>query len=153
MATNWCIVTSPDNVATTRGLGFTIHAVKKGHRKKAEKMEPGDRIVVYATGRQAFAFTATITAPYYEDHTPVWTSDKKGEDYPFRFSIQPDVVLDEDAYVPARLLVERMEYARKWPLQHWHLAFQGNVHVLPDADFRLIEETMAEAAREPVGSR
>jgi len=61
-------------------------------------------------------------------------------------------VLDEDDYVPARMLVEQMEYARKWPLAHWHLAFQGNVHVLPDADFALIEQTMAESATEPAKS-
>lgn len=153
MPTYWCIVTSPENIARTRERGFTLQGVKGGHRKKAEKMQPGDRIVVYATGRQAFAFTATITSPYFEEHTPIWKSDKPGEDYPFRFQIKPDIVLDEDDYVPARLLIEQMEYARKWPLQHWHLAFQGNVHVLPEKDFQLIEETMAQPARvspEPV---
>ncbi len=152
MATHWCLVTSPDNIAKTRSLGFTVQGMKKGHRKKAERMQPGDRIVLYATGRQAFAFTATITSEYFEDHTPIWTSDKKGEDYPWRIHIKPDVVLEEDDYVPARMLVEQMEYARKWPIAHWHLAFQGNVHVLPEQDFTLIEQTMAEAAKEPAAS-
>ena len=149
MATHWCLVTGPDNIKKTRELGFTVQGIKKGHRKKAEKMEPGDRIVLYATGRQAFAFTATITSPYFEDHSPIWTSDKPGEDYPFRFNIKPDVVLDEEDYVPANLLVEHMEYARKWPPQHWRLAFQGNVHVFPEGDFKLIEQTMAEAVKAP----
>ena len=149
MPTYWCLVTSPDNIAKTRSLGFTLQGIKKGHRKKAEKMQPGDRIVLYATGKQAFAFTATITSPYFEDHAPIWTSDKPGEDYPFRFNIQPDVVLDEADYVPASSLVEHMEYARKWPPQHWRLAFQGNVHVLPEKDFDLIEQTMKEAAATP----
>jgi len=46
-----------------------------GHQlaRKAERMQPGDRIVVYATGKQAFAFTATITSPYFEDHSSIWT--------------------------------------------------------------------------------
>lgn len=152
MPTHWCLVTSPDNIAKTRELGFTVQGVKKGHRKKAEKMQTGDRVLLYATGKQAFAFTATITSPYFEDHSPIWTSDKPGEDYPFRFSIKPDVVLDEDDYVPARLLIEQMEYARKWPLQHWRLAFQGNVHVFPEKDFALIEETMAQVAKTPAGT-
>ena len=153
MPTHWCLVTSPDNIAKTRALGFSVQGIKKSHRKKAEKMQPGDRILLYATGKQAFAFTATITSPYFEDHAPIWTSDKRGEDYPFRFSIKPDVVLDEDDYVPARMLVEQMEYARKWPIQHWRLAFQGNVHVLPEKDFALIEETMAQGAREPASAK
>lgn len=147
MPTYWCLVTSPENIAKTRALGFTVQGVKRGHRKKAERMRPGDRILLYATGRQAFAFTATITSEFFEDHTPIWSSDKKGEDYPWRVHITPDVVLDEEDYIPARMLIEQMEYARKWPLQHWHLAFQGNVHVLPERDFALIEQTMVEAAK------
>lgn len=151
MRTHWCLVTSPDNVAKTRGLGFAQQGIKSSHRKKAEKMHPGDRIVVYATGRQAFAFTATITSEYYEDHGVIWTSDKPKEDYPFRFSITPDVVLEEADYVPAALVVERMTYTQKWPAKHWRLAFQGNVHVWPEEDFTLVEDVMAQAARQPVG--
>jgi hypothetical protein len=149
LPTYWCLVTSPDNIARTRALGFTVQGIKKAHRKKAEKMQPGDRILLYATQRQAFAFTATITSPYFEDHSPIWTSDKAGEDYPFRFDITPDVVLDEVDYVPAAAMVEQMEYARKWPPQHWRLAFQGNVHVLPEHDFSLIEDAMTEVAKAP----
>src|SRR5215217_5206157 len=77
MPTYWCLVTAPDNIAKTRALGFTVQGIKSGHRKKAEKMQPGDRIVVYATGRQAFAFTATITSEYFEDHEVIWTSDSR----------------------------------------------------------------------------
>ena len=151
MPTYWCLVTSPDNIAKTRARGFTVQGIKSSHRKKAEKMRPGDRIVVYATGRQAFTFTATITSEYFEDHEPIWTSDKPKEDYPFRFNITPDVVLDEDEYVPAALLVDQMHYMKKWPAQHWRLAFQGNVHVWPEDDFKLVEDVMAQAARQPVG--
>src|SRR5215211_8812993 len=77
------------------------HSFKGRHRKKAVRMQPGDRMVLYATGRQAFAFTATITSPYWEEHTMVWDGRKKGEDYPFRVRIEPKVVLDEAHYLPA----------------------------------------------------
>jgi hypothetical protein len=60
------------------------------------------------------------------------------------------VVLDEADYVPAALLVERMQYAQKWPAQHWRLAFQGNVRPWPEEDFALVEQAMAEVARQPI---
>jgi hypothetical protein len=146
MATNyWLIVTSPENIGTTRDLGFTTQGIKSRHRKKAERMQPGDRMVLYATGRQAFAFTATITSPYWEDHTMVWDGRKKGEDYPFRVKIQPDVVLPEADYVPAAGLLPALEFPRKWPAEHWHLAFQGNVHLLPANDFATIEAALRAA--------
>jgi hypothetical protein len=143
MARNfWLIVTSPENIAVTRGLGFEMQGFKSRHRKKAERMQPGDRMVLYATGRQAFAFTATVTSPYWEDHSVVWDGKKKGEDYPFRVRLQPDVVLPEMDYVPAAAIVPSLDFPRKWPAQHWHLAFQGNVHSIPEADFERIEAAM-----------
>ncbi len=146
MPTNyWMIVTSPENIAITRALGFTMQGMKSRHRKKAERMQPGDRLVLYATGRQAFAFTATITSPYWEEHTQVWDGRKKGEDYPFRVRIEPNVVLDEADYVPAIDLLPRLEFPRKWPAEHWHLALQGNVHPLAEADFTTIEAALRAA--------
>jgi hypothetical protein len=146
MATNyWLIVTSPENIATTRSIGFTVQGIKNRHRRRAERMQPGDRMLLYATGRQAFAFTATITSPYFEDHSFVWDGRAKGEDYPFRVHIQPDVVLPETAYVPALGLLPGLEFPRKWPVAHWQLAFQGNVHLIPEADFACIEAALRAA--------
>ena len=144
-ANHWLIVTSPDNIATTRALGFTMQGVKSRHRKKAERMQPGDRMVLYATGRQAFAFTATITSPYWEEHTMVWDGRKKGEDYPFRVRIQPDVVLPEEAYVPALSVLPELEFPRKWPAEHWHLAFQGQLRTVSEADAELLRSRIQAA--------
>ena len=51
----WIIVGSPENFARTAELGFTLQGIKSRHRKKAERMKPGDKIVYYITGRKAFA--------------------------------------------------------------------------------------------------
>ncbi len=39
-----------------------------------------------------------------------------------------------------------MEYARRWPPEHWTLAFQGNVHELGDADADLLEAALRRAS-------
>lgn len=142
----WMIVTGPDNFRLTRDLGFAIQGIKSRHRKKAERMRPGDRVVYYLTGVQGFAGTATIRSNYYEDHMPIWRSEKKDEDYPFRFRIEPNVILPEGEYLPAEPLASRLRYVRRWPAEHWRLAFQGNVHLLPEEDFRLVEDALVASA-------
>ena len=146
--TNWIIVGSPDNFAATRSLDFTVQGIKSRHRKKAESMKPGDRIIWYITGVKAFAGYATITSDYYEDHTPIWKSrdpKKDAEDYPYRVKIQPELILDEGAFIPAEPVARQMTYVAKWPAANWTLAFQGNVHKIDDEDFNLIERKLRSA--------
>ncbi len=141
----WIIVSSIDNWRRTAEHGFTLQGMKSRHRKKAERMRPGDKIAYYVTGVKAFAGTATITSTFFEDHEPIWTSNNKkraDEDYPFRVRIEPDIVLDEAAFVPAEGIARRMIYASKWPAANWTLAFQGNVHSIPAEDYHLIHEAL-----------
>ena len=129
-----------------------MQGIKSRHRKKAERMAPGDKIVYYVTGLKAFAGIATITSRYFEDHERVWESGdpkKAAEDYPFRVRIEPDVMLVEEDFVPAEGVARRMRYVSKWPAANWTLAFQGNVHVIGEDDYRLIREAIE--ARVPAG--
>lgn len=142
--TYWMIVTSPDNFARTAELGFTLQGVKQRHRKKAEAMKPGDRLLYYLTGVQSFGGTATVTGTFSEDRSPIWQS-KPGEDYPWRIPIEADVLPDARCWIKAVALLPELEFVKKWPAQHWHLAFQGNVHVLPEEDFVTIEEALRES--------
>ncbi len=144
----WIVVSSVDNWQRTVDRDFTIQGLKSRHRKKAEQMQPGDKIIYYVTGIKAFAGITTITSPYFESDEPIWVSGnakKAGEAYPFRVNIAPDLALAREHFVPAEKLARQMTYARKWPAEHWTLAFQGNVHLIPEEDYRLIR-TAIEAA-------
>lgn len=146
----WIVVGSPENFARTAELGFTLQGLKSRHRKKAERMKPGDKIVYYLTGRKAFGGIATIESPYFEDHERIWASGdakKAAEDYPFRVRISPDLILPLDEATPAEPIARRMTYVAKWPPNNWTLAFQGNVHEIGEEDYRLIREAIEEAAR------
>jgi predicted RNA-binding protein len=147
-ANYWIIVGSPENFSKTRELGFTIQGIKSRHRKKAEVMQPGDKIVYYVTGAKAFAGISTITSRYFESHEPIWKSKdpKNAEDYPFRVEIAPELILKEDEWIPAEALARQMEYASKWPAENWTLAFQGNVHKIPEGDFELLRAALSEKA-------
>lgn len=151
--TYWVIVGSPENFARTREMGFTMQGIKSRHRKKAERMRPGDKIVYYLTGEKAFGGIATIESPYFESHEPIWRSGdpkKAAEDYPFRVRISPDLMLPAGDAIPAEPIARQMTYVAKWPAQNWTLAFQGNVHEIGADDYRLIRDAI-EAAM-PVGA-
>jgi predicted RNA-binding protein len=146
----WIIVGSPDNYAKTRELGFTIQGLKSRHRKKAERMKPGDKLIYYVTGLKQFAGISTVTSEYFESHEPIWRSKDPGkaaEDYPHRVRIEPETILPEGKYVDAEPLARQMVYASKWPTANWTLAFQGNVHEIGIEDFALIEAAIAAAAQ------
>jgi EVE domain len=142
----WIIVSSPDNFARSREIGFTMQGIKTRHRKKAERMKPGDRIVYYLTGLKAFGGISTITSPYFESHDRIWASGdpkKQAEDYPYRVQTSPDLILDEGAYAEAEPIARQMAYVARWPAANWTLAFQGNVHEIGAGDFDLIRDVLS----------
>lgn len=139
---------SLENFRTTRDRGFAVVGAKEGRRRMAETIEPSDRIAFYVTGVQAFAGIVRVTGPMYEDRTPIWPGKPGRPDpYPWRFPTEPEVVLEEDAFVPAVELVGELEHARKWPAAHWQLAFQGQLRTVSAQDADLLERRIRDGAR------
>ena len=142
----WILTGSPENFAATRERGFRLVGMKEKRRRLAEQVEPGDRIVFYLTKIQAFGAIVRVTGELFEDRTPVWPGKPgKVDAYPWRFETEPELVLDEPEYVPAEELADELEHVRKWPREHWTLAFQGQLRTVSDADARTIEERMRAA--------
>jgi EVE domain-containing protein len=115
---------------------------KERRRNQGAEFEPGDEIVFYVTGVQAFGGIARVRSQMFEDRTPIWPqgSKKQPEDYPWRVEAEPVAVLEERDLVPAETLVGELEHARKWPAEHWHLAFQGQLRTVSEADAALLRE-------------
>src|SRR5258706_12440900 len=85
--------------------------------------------------------------PMYEAHGPIWRSSRRDEDYPWRVPIRQDVILEDADWIPAKELAYRLDYVRKWPPEHWTLAFQGHIHALPRNDFAILEDELSRSAR------
>ncbi len=144
---SWMVVTSVDNFQRTIDLGFSKQGFKARQRKKVmEQMEAGDDLLYYVTGVQVFAATARITSAGFEEHELIWTS-KPGEDYPWRVEVRPDRVLVEEDWIPTSEIAPGLEYVQKWPAAHWKLAFQGNLHRIPDHDFATVRDALAGGKR------
>jgi predicted RNA-binding protein len=147
VAKTWILTGSIDNFRATREHGFAVIGAKEGRRRMAEQIEPGDRIVFYVTGVQAFGALVRVTGEMYEDRTRIWPGKPSKPDlYPWRFETEPELVLDEDGFVPAAELAAELEHVRKWPAEHWPLAFQGQLRTVSDADAELLVRRLRKAA-------
>ncbi len=147
-ARTWILTGSPENLAATRDTGFTLVGFKERRRLQALEMAAEDRIVFYVTRVTAFAASVRLRGELFEDRTPLWPGKPgKADPYPWRFHSEPELVLDEEDWVPAETLVDELEHIAKWPREHWRLAFQGQLLTVSDADAALLAERMRAADR------
>jgi hypothetical protein len=145
MAATWILTGSPENYAATRERGFSLIGMKERRRRQAEQMLPGDRIVLYLTRVMAFAAAIRVESELFEDRTPVWPGKPGAPDpYPWRFRSAPELVLDEPAWLPGESVADRLEHVRKWPPEHWRLAFQGQLRTVSGRDADVLLAAMAE---------
>jgi hypothetical protein len=153
----WILTGSLENFRINVDRGFDVIGFKERRRRQAEEFEPGDEIVFYVTGVQAFGGIARVTSELFEDRAPIWPQGPnkrrpqtpppdQPEPYPWRVHAEPVLVLPEDEFVSAEELVTELEHVRKWPLDHWHLAFQGQLRTIGEHDAALLREHLASTA-------
>ncbi len=150
MARTWVLTGSPENLAATRDQDYRVIGMKEGRRRMAESMLPGDRVVFYVTRAGAFGGSVRLTSDMFEDRAPIWPGKPGAPDpYPWRFRSEPEVVLDEATWLPAEEVADQLEHVRKWPAEHWKLAFQGQLRLVSEHDARVLVDALrrrAEAA-------
>ena len=143
----WVLTGSPENVAATRARGYAVIGMKERRRRLAESMMPGDRVIFYVTRVAAFGGAIRLVSDMFEDRAPVWPGKPGNPDaYPWRFRSEPEVALAESEWVPAEDVKDRLEHVRKWPAEHWKLAFQGQLRVVSDHDADVLVTAMRERA-------
>ena len=158
--TCWILTGSLENFRINVGRGFDLIGFKERRRRQAEEFEPGDEVFFYVTGVQAFGALARVTSEMFEDRTEVWLDKRrpqkpppnyKAEPYPWRVEAEAVLVLKEDEFVPAEELATELDHVRKWPPEHWHLAFQGQLRTIDEHDAALLRGRLS-AARATVGA-
>lgn len=147
MERTWILTGSPENYAATHEHGFRVIGLKERNRNRALEIAPGDRVVLYLTRVMAFAASIRVTGELYEDREKIWPGKPgKADPYPWRFPTEAELVVPEDAWVPAETLVERLEHIGKWPREHWKLAFQGQIRPVSEHDAELLLDRLGAAA-------
>jgi len=148
MPTYWIVVGSPENFQIAIQRKFDLFGFKSTRRRESGEMQPGDKLVFYLTGIKKFGGIATVTSDAFEDHKKIFKSEKKpGEDYPFRVKTKADVVPAEDRWLYVPDYVPLLEFTRQGATKSWALFFQGNLHKISSADYKLLEREMRAAAK------
>ena len=146
----WIVVGSPENYELAKERGMDMFGFNSTRRRESAEMKPGDKLIFYLTGVMRFGGVANVESEVFEDHTPVFKSEKKaGEDYPFRVKASPDRLLDRGQWLDVKEYATRLDLTRRRG-EHWRLAFQGNLHKISDADYRLIAADVEAAAKAAV---
>jgi hypothetical protein len=150
VARTWILTGSPENHAATQSHGFAVIGLKERNRGRAQEIEPGDRIVFYATGVMAFAGSIRVEGEFYEDRSKIWPGKPgKADAYPWRFPTSPEVVLNEADWIPAESMADELEHIGKWQREHWTLAFQGQIRPVSEHDAQLLLNRLMAAAGAP----
>jgi len=144
----WILTGSLENFRINVERGFDVIGLKERRLRQAEQLAPGDEVIYYVTGVQAFGGIARVTSPMFEDRDPIWPQGKKKvhEDYPWRVEAAPVAVLAEEDFIPAESMLGKLEHLAKWPVEHWHLAFQGQLRTISPADSTLLRERIGARA-------
>lgn len=143
----WMLAVTPDYFEVVRQRDFGVLGLTRAHTKRVQRMEVGDRVLYFVTGQLVFPATATVAATYYEDEAPLFPPGTGGELYPLRVKTRSNQVLDREHQIDGRLIAPRMDHVRKWTPELWPLAFEGLLHLVPKADFLLLESEMKRARR------
>jgi predicted RNA-binding protein len=154
-AKTWILTGSLENFRINVERGFDVIGFKERRRNQAEEFEPGDEVFFYVTGVQAFGGLARVKSEMFEDRSRIWPERNKRrpqkspphrpEIYPWRVEAEPVLILPEEEFVPAEELATELEHVRKWPPDHWHLAFQGQLRTVGEGDAALLRERLTSA--------
>lgn len=138
----WMVSTTLGDFQVTRDRGYSIFGMGSKYRRRAQRMQPDDKMLLYVRQLRKWTGVVSVTSSYFEDRTPIWNIGTRGENYPYRIKIKPEIVLREEDYIDALLLAPRMEYVKRWLPESWPLAFFDTLHLIPQRDFSLIEGEM-----------
>ena len=144
--TYWIVVGSEESMRIAESRGFDVFGFKSTRRGEISNMRPGDKLIFYLTKIMKFGGLVEVTSEYFEDHSKVFESEKKpGEDYPFRVRVKPEIILAQEQYLDVKEIAPGLAFTQRWG-DNWRLAFQGNLHEIPDEDYERIARLMREAA-------
>src|SRR2546428_5887803 len=145
--TYWIVVGSEENMRIAEARGFDVFGFKSTRRNEVSTMRPGDKLIFYLTKIMKFGGLAEVTSEYFEDHTRVFKSEKKpGEHYPFRVKARPEIILQPEQYLDVREIAPGLAFTQRWA-DNWRLAFQGNLHQIPEEDYEKLASLIRKAAK------
>ena len=86
--------------------------------------------------------SATISSKYFEDTSEIWPTKGNPNEYKIRINLKPNYILDQSEFIQGLQVGASLEYVKKWAPEKWPLAFWDTLHLLPQRDFKYLEDEM-----------
>ena len=128
--------------------GFTVTGFSASQWSKVQRIQVGDLMVCYLTGRSTYIGLLRVTGSAYQDETPIWASQV----FPSRLPVVLELVLRPDSGVPVRSLAEDLSYFRNLPhpaSNAWTGYFRGSPAPIKPDDATVIAAALRTAAADP----
>ena len=135
----WMFAETEENSSTTRELGFTLFGMSSKYKKRAQRMQPNDRVIFYIRQKMCWVASATVVSKSYVDEELIWGDESTSREYKHRVKLKPDHILNREEFIDGLLIGPSLEYVKRWSPEYWPLAFWEKLHLLPQKDFRLLE--------------
>jgi len=136
----WLVSQNSNEYEKYKSTNFLVCGWPQRFRKRVQRMEVGDNIILYNYILRKFIGTITIMSNYYIKNEPyIELNDSELNPYNYYIKTKPDVVLTDKDAIPADDIAPRLEYLKKWSPERWPLAFFDSLHLLPQQDYRLLE--------------
>ena len=134
-----------------RVSGFPPPTTGKGgySMRMFERVRPGDVLLCYCkTPAQRWVGGLRVTGGVFQSGEPVWGLSETGEPrYPWRFPVEPVVVLEPTRGVPGDQVAEQLQFLSR--LKRWGAYLQRSLNRVPDDDGERLLALLQEP-REPV---
>ena len=93
---HWLITLSPENYSITRDMRFSLLGLRSRHRKKAERVAVGDRVLYYVLNERIFPGDGHGDLGLLRGSPPVLDQPRAASDdpFPYRVHTQPNLVLE-----------------------------------------------------------
>ena len=140
--TYWLVSLTETNYNITKNLGFRLQGFNHTEKRKVSRMKPEDRIVYYLNDLKGFVATATVNSEPIQDNTKYWENQDKKELFKDRVEIVPKFILKSKDCIDGNIVGPRLEYIKRWSPERWYLSFFGMLHIIPQNDFRYLEESI-----------
>ncbi|WP_412069681.1 McrB family protein [Rubrivirga sp. IMCC43871] len=135
--TYWLWSISPDVFPSAIRAG--TFALRRQGRARLAEVRPGDRIVAYLSGLQAFAGVFEAVGAPFEDATAL----APGRHLPHRLRVRPLAVLPAEGFVQKAAVVEHLvaldAYDEPTPGARFRRVVQQVLHPLPPIDGKVLE--------------
>ena len=133
MPSYWLIVERYENWNVDRAENFRRFGLPERSRNTAAKINPGDLLVVYVSGKNCFSDVRRVISPTI---APLKLGGPYDAAFAFALSTEPFITPTEENWIRVQQLADRLIFLSR---TDWRQSFRNSIRPIPEVDGKLIQ--------------